>query len=571
MQLGRAVMSAGQNPNAWLSNLSQVEHSTHQTASGSKLASMDAYISDLESLNNDPEGSWGESEKNALEALKVTLTDQLIMFLENEHEDDQDAYNAKKTVHNVCITHASSGNAESTAASLATTTKNKHEACRQSEKSWNDYRQLSLSETSCAHADTFPSVHGIYSHHETLFEAMELAKSQALTYANLAEVDSKRPCDSDQMDYENKWCAWRDARRYSCEGLESCIEQVDLAGLKNTFLVHSANRRLLWQTIQKLLCRINHLLTTFDVTDTADFDAPDTCDGIEQNVTKFVLTMDVPVHSHCASHGSGPGAGVEPGGSTCHEWIAQEYAWSVATHVVPAECQSVCAVTTTPAPAHEGCETDPPNCAVYNAHPGECGAYDANLGISNTECCACPPPPCGTSPGSSWQLLVGQTLPAFFATDTRQTFIENADNPSSGAYMIVGQIDETSENYFIDGKYTFKLVYETSEDVRGSRHEECGPAWGNCVTLEWEQTSWLSAPEIEGYVPIDVPAQTDCPAGFTFHGLGKSQEIYTVFDGNGDGIYWFNAVGSTTIYHTGIPSFNGVIAEKSRLYVQTAE
>jgi len=136
--------------------------------------------------------------------------------------------------------------------------------------------------------------------------------------------------------------------------------------------------------------------------------------------------------------------------------------------------------------------------------------------------------------------------------------------------MIVGQIDETSENYFIDGKYTFKLVYETSEEflVPGT---ECGTAWENCVTLEWEQTSWLSALEIEGYVPIHVPGQAGCADSEIFHGLGKSTANQAVFDGNGDFRSWWNSVGSVGLHRAGIPSFNAVIAGKARLYVQTAE
>merc|ERR1719162_1003854 len=227
---------------------------------------------------------------------------------------------------------------------------------------------------------------------------MNLAKTQAQDYANLAEVGSKRECNTDQLDYEDKWCEWRDGRGWACAGLEGCIAQVDLAGLREGLLVRSSNRRMLWLTIEKLLCRIDHLLTTFGEAETSDtvsdFSTNDTCDATEADNSKFVLSLDVPPYTPCSDIGTG----TEPG-ATCSAWLAQEYSWPSTTHVVPTTCQASCpAVTfTTPAP-HAGCASDPAACALYTAHPGDCGTFDTELGIASTECCACGPPPAPTPP-----------------------------------------------------------------------------------------------------------------------------------------------------------------------------
>jgi len=372
----------------------KVQPIQNQAGTDASLASVAKYVSEMEIRRGDGDGSWNTEEKTALETMKTALTDQFKQFLDDDHADDGTTWTARKSVHQVCITHASNDfgtDGAVTAVSTAVTlTKNKHKGCRKSEKSWNDYKDLALS--TCAGASDFATdrVHEIYSHHETLAAAMNLAKTQAQDYANLAEVGSKRECNSDQLDYENKWCEWRDDRGWACAGLEGCIAQVDLAGLKSSLLVRSSNRRMLWLTIEKLLCRIDHLLTTFGEADTSDtvsdFNTTDTCDAIEADPTKFVLSLDIPSYTPC----SDIGFGTEPGAPTCSAWLAQEYTWPTTTHVVPTICQTSCpAVTfTTPTP-HAGCASDSEKCSLYTAHPDVCGEYDGDLGVTSTDCCAC--------------------------------------------------------------------------------------------------------------------------------------------------------------------------------------
>lgn len=372
----------------------------HKIATIANLASLDTYITDMEGRRGDGGGQWGEDESSALEAFKITLTDQFQQFLDDEHASDIANYNVKKDVHNVCITHASNDFADDpniiSLSSFVTKTKNKHKACRKSLRSWTDYKNEAIRTESCAGASDLTTEHDIYAQHQILFAKMTLAETQAQEYASLEEVGTKRACDVDQSEYENKWCEWRDARGSACEGLKSCIDQVNLVGLKGSLLVRASNRRMLWLSIDTMLCRIAHLLSTFDdTTDTSDFSSADTCNDTEPDNTKFVLSLDVPPYTPCA----GFGTDVEPGGTGCTVWIEQEYNWPITTHDVPVVCQTSCPTYTPAPPPPAGCETDSVHCAVYNSHPDECGTYDADLGIVNTDCCAC-------APVTAWETVV---------------------------------------------------------------------------------------------------------------------------------------------------------------------
>merc|ERR1712137_1131355 len=128
-----------------------------------------------------------------------------------------------------------------TAQTAATEAAAKHKGCRKSQKSWSDYKNLALAAGNCPGAGDMTTMHAIFQAHKTVFSAMTLAETQAQEYSNLVPVGVVRECDQDQNDYEDKYCLWRAARYYACTGLESCITQVDLVGLKASLGVRGNN------------------------------------------------------------------------------------------------------------------------------------------------------------------------------------------------------------------------------------------------------------------------------------------------------------------------------------------
>lgn len=161
----------------------------------------------------------------------------------------------------------------------------------------------------------------------------------------------------------------------------------------------------------------------------------------------------------------------------------------------------------------------------------------------------------------AWQLLVHQDVSTLFSASTKESFTEHANDSSSDAYMVVGEIDQHSEQYSHNGTYTFKLVYEASDP--SSHH--------NVDTIIWEQTSWLTLGSISGFRPISMPRTTDHDHGRAFHGLGKSSARNAILDGNGNEGRWWNSVGITSLFLGGIPAYNGQIASRVKLYIAVME
>jgi len=359
----------------------------------SSLASMSDAVSMLERHRTNG-GGWGDTEKATLNTFKNTLINSFKPLLDQEHNDDQNEFNVRKAMHNACITHTDamfglSGDVTA-AQAAATEAKAKHAGCRKSEKSWNNYRTLSLATASCPGAPDLSTVHEIFQAHENVFAAMTLAKTQATEYSSLAPVGQKRACDLDQTDYEDKYCLWRGSRYYACSGLEGCITQVGLANLKSSLAIRANNRRAFLQTVDKLLCRVDYLLGTFDLDsgkNVSDVNTTDTCDNVPLNVASYVLDMPIPSHTGCSG---GNDVSPLPGGTTCTAWISQEYDWPITTHVIPGNCQSTCpTITPNPFTPPAECAGEPAQCAFYNAHQNLCGLYDSDTFVANTTCCAC--------------------------------------------------------------------------------------------------------------------------------------------------------------------------------------
>jgi len=147
----------------------------------------------------------------------------------------------------------------------------------------------------------------------------------------------------------------------------------------------------------------------------------------------------------------------------------------------------------------------------------------------------------------------------------KDTFLKNADDSDSSAFMSIGNLNESSYDDTV-GKYKFKLVWG-------------GKKVDDELTIKeviWTQTSWLDNSTITGNVEI---SNSGFPTTNTivvsslnrFTGLGKSGSNQCVIDGNGSTSNWWNCVGAidthTSNSSTGIPGPLQKIASSMHLYI----
>ena len=148
----------------------------------------------------------------------------------------------------------------------------------------------------------------------------------------------------------------------------------------------------------------------------------------------------------------------------------------------------------------------------------------------------------------------------------KNTFLKNADDSDSSAFMSIGNL--TPSNYVTDGKYKFKLEWN------GKTVSSSSPPINKEVT--WTQTSWLtdSTYDDSGFQEIGVSgfSFTGLDDGHRFVGLWKSTHAKCVFDGDGGGHpNWWNCVGAIGIHsqggEEGIPGPLQKIASSMKLYI----
>ena len=151
----------------------------------------------------------------------------------------------------------------------------------------------------------------------------------------------------------------------------------------------------------------------------------------------------------------------------------------------------------------------------------------------------------------------------------KDTFLKNADDSDSSAFMSIGNLNESSYDDTV-GKYKFKLVWG-------------GKKVDDELTIKeviWTQTSWLDNSTITGNVEI---SNSGFPTTNTivvsslnrFTGLGKSGSNQCVIDGNGSTTNWWNCVGAINTHtsnfftpsSTGIPGPLQKIASSMHLYI----
>ena len=143
----------------------------------------------------------------------------------------------------------------------------------------------------------------------------------------------------------------------------------------------------------------------------------------------------------------------------------------------------------------------------------------------------------------------------YFSSDVLVSGVENAADPSANTYSIIGSVD-SADYQFEDGYYWLKLIYRYID--------------GTTDTLEWTQTSWITADEITGADLFGVDEDDDLSDGQQFRGLGQSTYgDYTYLDGSGGSHnYWYHAVASTMAWNGGIPGHNGKNAYSSSLWIR---
>jgi len=160
------------------------------------------------------------------------------------------------------------------------------------------------------------------------------------------------------------------------------------------------------------------------------------------------------------------------------------------------------------------------------------------------ECTACSVIPGTLAPSATgWTLLARQTMPYLFAVDE---WSKNPTDPSNDNYAILDRLEEFREN----GAFEFKLVW---------------PADG-LQEQHWRQTSNPVTTQggVTGYESISTP-YTDQFWGGLEHGASNTALI----EGSVDHGHWFFAVGTHSLWHSGIPpnyEGNGNSASMVELY-----
>ena len=141
----------------------------------------------------------------------------------------------------------------------------------------------------------------------------------------------------------------------------------------------------------------------------------------------------------------------------------------------------------------------------------------------------------------------------YFSSDVVSSGVENAADPSANTYCIIGSVDP-ADYQFEGGYYWLKLIYRYTD--------------GTNDTLEWTQTSWITADNITGADLFGVGEEDDSLiAGQMFHGLALSSSSKSYLDGTDDHTNWWHAVASTTAHNGGIPGHNKSVAYSSSLWI----
>jgi len=380
------------------------KHADSKSIMETTVQSMSATLGVLEhKIRQDPSGSWDE-QATILSSLRTMIVNELQMFLDNEHEQDQAEFTSRRQQHGGCSGDQrweSGGDVANAAAELAIS-RAKHQACRSSERAWLTYKTTAISPPSCASESEISTSHHVLAAHVTLAALVGAAQTRAQAY-DLTEPAGTRECPLDQTQFEDHFCTWRAAHFYACAASQDCIALTGLTALRDELLMRSDNRRNLWRTLEIMLCRVEHLLSSMDgdtATEVSDFNTTDNCSDILEDPTKFILDLTIPSPPVCNDHiavGSATSILVAPSmvdAAMCTRFREANYGsvhgWDQAQHVIPSECETTCpaiSYSTWVVPA--ACINEPEDCRFYNHHRDACGLYDTASFVARDTCCAC--------------------------------------------------------------------------------------------------------------------------------------------------------------------------------------
>jgi len=368
------------------------------------LDSMDALITQMSA------GDPSQNDVDLLSSLIDTLKDEFEPELNISSSADKQAYADKITAHGRCGTHRDwrLGTDENDLGDVTqlknafTEKRTKHRGCRKASRSY----ELFDNDADAVAAASWDTLAGVSGHTQepalgTLCSSKATFTKDLSDYTGLSPMGVSANCDSDQTSFEEEYCSWLSAKISACLACDACVQHVDAAGFKDTIMTRDANRRATYQTIQKLKCRLQHLVDVFSLTDDtgfADHANEDTCgDTVLPNISHYEfgnLVTPAPISS-CVDDADiddpkMPSTAIE---STCSEWRTQEYSGSASpvwtsAYAAVTTCHATCVVPTSVGPVSPtpGCTDAGTDCAFYNIHPDVCGSYADD---ANTRCCAC--------------------------------------------------------------------------------------------------------------------------------------------------------------------------------------
>eukprot|EP01084_Bolivina_argentea_P224496 379598_1 len=163
-----------------------------------------------------------------------------------------------------------------------------------------------------------------------------------------------------------------------------------------------------------------------------------------------------------------------------------------------------------------------------------------------------------TDVNGEYEMILNNKPGYYFNSDIKTSGNENVDNPDANTYSIIGDIKTKQDDYKINDKFQFKLVYKYSDETTD--------------TLEWKQASFITEPDIIDADLFGIPTQLYTGANTArFRGLGLNYggySGYSYLDGDGGGhSHFWNSVGEIIAFYAGIPAFNAKIASTSTLYI----
>ncbi len=158
---------------------------------------------------------------------------------------------------------------------------------------------------------------------------------------------------------------------------------------------------------------------------------------------------------------------------------------------------------------------------------------------------------------NNWEIIVFQDSDlGEFSSNTKNTYLENENNPSSSTYMKIGNLNQ-DEYRDQNDEYKFKLSWD------GGTVESTGIN----KDVIWKQTSWIKDSVITGFQEIGTSGFANGNVGSGFWGLGKSDSSRCVIDGNAMNSAFHNCVGIISKWGGGIAGPLELVANKMELYI----